>query len=128
VTDAYDRPMPVLWSCPNSDCPPTALAPVDVPDSSEGTGAEAGRLFTADEVAVLLNVPLDSISEWHQEGTGPPGYQTHKAHKESHYRRGDGIRWLADQGVLLAICQSECGGTYRLNAFTTVEDDEDQRP
>jgi hypothetical protein len=75
--------MPVLWSCPNSDCPPTALAPIDVPDSSEGTGAEAERSFTADEVAALLNVPLDTISEWHQEGTGPPGYQTHK---ESHYR------------------------------------------
>ena len=48
----------------------------------------------------MLNVPLDTIYEWHKEGTGPPGYQTHK---ESHYRRGDVIRWLADQGVLLAI-------------------------
>jgi hypothetical protein len=37
------------------------------------------------------------------------------------------LRWLAEQGVLLATCQSECGGTYRLNAFTTVEDDEYQQ-
>jgi hypothetical protein len=117
--------MPVLWSCPNPDCPPTEIAPVDVPESGEGTSAEPERSFTADEVAALLNVPLDTISEWHKEGTGPPGYQTHK---ESHYRRVDVIRWLVDQGVLLAICQSECGGTYRLNAFTTAEDDEDQRP
>jgi hypothetical protein len=125
MTDPYDRPMPVLWSCPNPDCPPTEIAPVDVPESGEETAAEPERSFTADEVAALLNVPLDTISEWHKEGTGPPGYQTHK---ESHYRRVDVIRWLVDQGVLLAICQSECGGTYRLNAFTTAEDDEDQRP
>ena len=118
MTDPYDRPMPVMWSCPNPDCPPTEIAPADVPESGEGTGAEAERSFTADEVAALLNVPLDTISEWHTEGTGPPGYQTHK---ESHYRRSDVIRWLADQEVLLAVCQSECGGTYRLNAFTTVE-------
>jgi hypothetical protein len=101
-----------------SRLPPTEIAPVDVPDDVEGTGPEPERSFTADEVAALLNVPLDTISEWHQEGTGPPGYQTHK---ESHYRRSDVIRWLADQGVLLATCQSDCGGTYRLNAFTTVQ-------
>jgi hypothetical protein len=56
--------------------------------------------------------------EWHREGTGPPGYQTHK---ESHYRRSDVVRWLAEQGVMLAVCQSECGRTYAINAFTTVE-------
>jgi hypothetical protein len=43
-------------------------------------------------------------------------------HKESHYRRSDVVRWLAEQGVMLAVCQSECGGTYALNAFTTAED------
>jgi hypothetical protein len=127
--------MPVMWSCPNPDCPATEIAPVDVPESGEnwasrrrvqraGTGAEPERSFTADEVATLLNVPLDTIDEWHQEGTGPPGYQLHK---ESHYRRSDVVRWLAEQGVVLAVCQSECGGTYRLNAFKTVEDDEDQQ-
>ena len=121
MTDPYDRPMPVLWSCPNPDCPPTEIAPVDVPESGEGTGAGAERSFTADQVAALLNVPLDTISEWHTEGTGPAGYQTHK---ESHYRRSDVVRWLAEQGVLLAICQSECRATYRLNAFTTVEDED----
>jgi len=30
------------------------------------------------------------ISEWHKEGSRPPGY--HKR-KESHYRRADVIRW-----------------------------------
>jgi hypothetical protein len=35
---------------------------------------------------MLLNVPLDTIDQWHQEGTGPPGYQTHK---ESHCQRSD---------------------------------------
>jgi hypothetical protein len=117
-TDPYGRPMSVLWSCPDPNCPPTAIAPVDVPESVEEAGAEAERTFTTDEVAMLLNVPLDTISEWHKEGTGPPGYQMHK---ESHYRRVDVVRWLAEQGVFLATCQSECGGTYRLSAFTTVE-------
>jgi excisionase family DNA binding protein len=111
--------MPVMWSCPNPDCPPTEIAPVDVPESGEGTGAEAEPSFTVDEVAALLNVSLDTISEWHTEGTGPPGYQTHK---ESHYRRSDVVRWLAEQGVVLATCQSACGGTYRLNAFKTMEE------
>ena len=92
VTDPYDRPMPVLWSCPNPDCPPTKIAPVDVPESGERTGAEAERSFTADQVAALLNVPLDTIAEWHTEGTGPAGYQSHK---ESHYRRSDVVRWLS---------------------------------
>ena len=122
MTDPYDRPMPVLWSCPNPGCPPTEKAPIGVPESDDEAGAEPDR-FTADEVAALLNVPLDTIDQWHQEGTGPPGYQTHK---ESHYRRSDVVRWFVEQGVLLAICQSKCGGTYRLNAFTTVEDAEDQ--
>jgi hypothetical protein len=71
---------------------------------------------------MLLNVPLATIHKWHQEGAGLPGYQMHK---ESHYRRVDVVRWLvrwlAEQGVFLATCQSDCGGTYRLSAFTTVE-------
>jgi hypothetical protein len=117
-TDPYDRPMPVLWSCPDPNCPPSAIAPVDVTESDEEAGAESER-FTTDEVAALLNVPLGTIHKWHQEGTGPPGYQTHK---ESRYRRSDVVRWLAEQGVMLAVCQSECGGTYALNAFTTAKD------
>jgi excisionase family DNA binding protein len=113
-----DGAMATLWSCPKSDCPPTEIAPVDVPESGESAGAETERPFTTDEVAALLNVPLDTIYEWHKEGTGPPGYQMHK---ESHYRRSDVVRWLAEQGALLATCQSDCGGIYRLSAFTTVE-------
>jgi hypothetical protein len=67
---------------------------------------------------MLLNVPLATIHKRHQEGAGPPGYQMHK---ESHYRRNDVVRWLAEQGVMLSVCQSDCGGTYRLSGFTTVE-------
>jgi hypothetical protein len=29
---------------------------------------------------------------------------------------------LAEQGVTLAVCQSQCGRTYTINAFTPVED------
>jgi hypothetical protein len=28
--------MATVWSCPTSDCPPTKIAPVDVPESGEG--------------------------------------------------------------------------------------------
>ena len=109
--------MATLWSCPKSDCPPTEVAPVDVPEFGEAAGAGSESPFTTDEVAALLNVPLDTIYEWHKEGTGPPGYQMHK---ESHYRRSDVVRWLPEQGVTLAVCQSECGRTYTRSAFETV--------
>ena len=111
--------MATLWSCPKSDCPPTEIAPVDVPESGEAAGAESERPFTTDEVAALLNIPIDTVHKWHEEGTGPPGYQMHK---ESHYRRSDVVRWLAEQGVMLAVCQSQCGRAYAINAFTPVED------
>ena len=88
---------------------PTATAPEDVPEAGEQAGAEAEARFTTDEVARLLNVPLGTIHQW-QEGAGPPGYQTHK---ESHYRRSDVVRWLAEQGAFLATCQSDCGGTLQ---------------
>ena len=52
-----DGAMATLWSCPKSDCPPTEIAPVDVPESGEAAGAESERPFTTDEVAALLNVP-----------------------------------------------------------------------
>jgi hypothetical protein len=71
------------------------MAPADVSESGEAVGAVSEGRFTTDEVAALLNVPLDSIYWWHQEGTGPPGYQVHK---ESHYRSSDVVRWLAEQG------------------------------
>jgi excisionase family DNA binding protein len=109
--------MATLWSCPKSDCPPTEIAPVDIPESGEAAGAESEPPFTTDEVAALLNVPPDTIYKWHKEGTGPPGYQMHK---ESHYRRSDVVRWLAEQGVTLAVCQSECGSTYTRTAFKAM--------
>jgi len=52
--------MATLWSCPQSDCPPTEIAPVDVPASGEAVGSESERPFTTDEVAALLNVTVDT--------------------------------------------------------------------
>jgi len=103
---------------PQTGRPPTEKVPKDVPASGEAAGAELESPFTTDEVAALLNVPLETISEWRREGTGPPGYQSHK---ESHYRRVDATQWLAEEGVLLATCQSDCGGISRLSAFRTAE-------
>jgi hypothetical protein len=78
-----------LWRCcglaPNGTARPLR----------DAAGAESEPPFTTDEVAALLNVPADTINEWHKEGSGPPGYQKHK---ESHCRRADVIRWLAEQG------------------------------
>ena len=41
-------------------------------------------------------------------------------HKESDYRRSDVVRWLTEQGVTLAVCQSGCGRTYTRGAFETM--------
>jgi hypothetical protein len=85
--------MPVLWPGLR---PPTENAPIDVPESGEEAGVEEERTFTTDEVAMLLNVPLDTIDQWHQEGTGPPGYQTYK---ESHCQRSDIVRWWRSRSI-----------------------------
>jgi len=33
--------MATLWSCPNPDCPPSEIAPVDVPESGEAAATQA---------------------------------------------------------------------------------------
>jgi hypothetical protein len=89
--------MPVMWSCPDPNCPPAAIAPVDVSESGEEAGAESER-FATDEVAMPSMFPFDTIRQWHQEGTGPPGYQMHM---ESHYRK---LAWkIAISSTLLAV-------------------------
>jgi hypothetical protein len=65
--------MAVLWSCSKRDCPPTENAPRDVPESEDAAGAESEPPFTTNEVAALLNVPADTIYEWHKKGSGRPG-------------------------------------------------------
>ena len=80
--------MATLWSCPKSDCPPTEIAPVDIPESGEAAGAESEPPFTTDEVAALLNVPPDTIYKWHKEGTGPPGVSNAQGEPLPKERRG----------------------------------------
>jgi hypothetical protein len=80
--------MATLWSCPKSDCPPTEIAPVDVPESGEAAGAESEPPFTTDEVAALLNVPPDTIYKWHKEGTGPSGLSDAQGEPIPKKRRG----------------------------------------
>jgi hypothetical protein len=71
-----------LWYGPKSGCPPTEIAPLDVPASGEAAGRESEPPFTT-EVAALLNVPLNIIYKWHKEGTGPPGIKrTRRANPE----------------------------------------------
>jgi hypothetical protein len=58
-------------------------------------GAERVRPFTTDEVAALLQVPLDTIHEWHKEGTGTTGIRcTRRAITE-----GVTCPVVAEQGV-----------------------------
>jgi hypothetical protein len=73
--------MATLLSCPKSDCPPTEVAPVHVPESGEGAGAESERAFTTDEVAALLNVPLDRNST---AGRGRPAASVRGVDARSH--------------------------------------------
>src|SRR5215207_3847073 len=45
---------------------PAALVSLVHPVVTDVPGAESQRPFTTDEVAALLNVPLDTIHEWHE--------------------------------------------------------------
>ena len=49
---------PVLWPWANPDCPPIAIAPVEVPDYGESAGGEAEGTFTVDEVGRCSTFPL----------------------------------------------------------------------
>ena len=62
--------MATLWSCPKSDCPPTEIAPLDVPESAEAAGAESERPFTTDEVAALLTMHVSQAGR--VRGRGDP--------------------------------------------------------
>jgi hypothetical protein len=45
-------------------------------------------------------------------------------HKESHYRGSDVVRWwLAEQGLTLAVCHSDCGRAYTRSAFRPCQAD-----
>ena len=59
--------MATLWSCPKSDCPPTEIAPVDIPESGEAAGAESEPPFTTDEVAALLSMHVSQAGRLEEE-------------------------------------------------------------
>jgi excisionase family DNA binding protein len=73
------------------------------------------RLLTTDEVAEWLGVPVSTLYWWRSEGKAPPGFRVGKYVR---YQRTDVLRWLAEQGLELATCGSECGRTYARSAFT----------
>jgi excisionase family DNA binding protein len=121
--DPYGRSMTMLWSCPQAECPPTDKPPRDVEEPGKVANSESNNVLSIQEVAKLLNVPVSTIYAWKRRGEGPP-YD--KVGRKLRYRKSDARKWLAEHLVSRAVCQSECRATYRLNAFTTVED-EDQR-
>jgi excisionase family DNA binding protein len=116
--------MTMLWSCPQAECPPTDKPPRDVEEPAEVADGESQGVLSIEEVAKLLRVPVSAIYAWNRRGVGPPHY---KVGRKLRYRKSNARNWLAEHLVSRAVCSSECGGTYRLNAFTTVEDDEDRQ-
>jgi hypothetical protein len=104
----------VVW--PKSDCPPTEIAPLDVAASGEAAGRESEPPFTT-EVAALLNVPVNIIYKWHKEGTRASGLSNAQGEPIPKKRCGP---VAGEQGVTLAVCQSECGRTYTRTAFKAM--------
>jgi hypothetical protein len=68
---------------------------------------------------MLLKVPLTPSTGGTRKALCTSGLSDTQ---EGHYQRSDVVRCLAEQGVMLAVCQSQCGRTYAINAFTPVED------
>jgi len=85
---------------------------------------ESQDVLSIQEVVKLLKVPVSAIYAWNRRGVGPPHY---KVGRKLRYPKSNARKWLADHLISRAVCQSVCGGTYRLNGFKKVEDDEDQR-
>jgi excisionase family DNA binding protein len=109
---------PVLWSCPNPDCPPTENAPREVEEPGEVAGSVAERSMSISDLAALLKVPVSTIYSWNRQGAGPPYY---KIGKSLRYRGSDVLRWVKVNLVPKAVCTGECGQSYPRRKFTQVE-------
>lgn len=111
--------MTTLWSCPNPGCPPTERAPRDL-EVLDGSAADESRTsLSSKELAEFAGVSLNTVSQWNQQGSGPPYYWigNHIKYRVSHVQQ-----WSRERRAqLAAVCSSECGRTYRRDAFTQIE-------
>jgi hypothetical protein len=110
--------MPVLRSCPDPNCPPTATAPEDVPEAGEQAGAEAEARFTTDEVARLSMFRLAPSTSGTRKAQGLRVIR--------HTRRAitEGATWSGgwrSKGYSWLLAKAIAVGPYRLGGFTTVE-------
>jgi hypothetical protein len=111
--------MTMLWSCPNPGCPPTQSAPRDI-EELDGSAADEPRNFLSpQELAEYAGVSLTTVYGWNKQASGPP-YD--RVGKHIQYRLRDVQQWSSKRRTeLAAVCSSECGRTYRRDAFTQVE-------
>ena len=111
--------MTTLWSCPNPGCPPTESAPRDVEVLNGSAADESRSSLSLDALAEFAGVSLNTVYQWNQQGSGPPYYWVGNHIK---YRLSDVQQWSSERRAqLAAVCSSECGWTYRRDAFTQVE-------
>lgn len=54
-----------------------------------------GRIFTTDETAKLLSVPVGTLRWWRYKGTGPRSFRL--GARKVMYRQDDLYAWLAEQ-------------------------------
>jgi predicted DNA-binding transcriptional regulator AlpA len=111
--------MTTLWSCPNPGCPLTESAPRDVEELNGSAADESRTSLSPKELAEFAGVSLNTVYQWNQRGSGPPYYWLGNHIK---YRLSGVKQWSSERRKqLAAVCSSECGRTYRRDAFTQVE-------
>ncbi len=60
----------------------------------DDSGARQERLWTVQDLAGFLGVPVNTIYKWRSVGGGPPGF---RIGRHVRYRRDDVTTWLADR-------------------------------
>ena len=60
-----------------------------------GAESEASRLWSVQDVAEYLQVPVQTLYSWRTQGYGPPG---RRMGKYVRYRREDVMRWIDQLG------------------------------
>jgi predicted DNA-binding transcriptional regulator AlpA len=80
---------------------------------------ESHTSLSAKELAEFAGVSLNTVDQWNQQSSGPPYYWVGNHVK---YRLSDVQQWSSERRKqLAAVCSSECGRTYRRDAFKEIE-------
>jgi phage terminase Nu1 subunit (DNA packaging protein) len=80
---------------------------------------ESHASLSSKELAEFAGVSLNTVDQWNQQSSGPPYYWVGNHIK---YRLSDVQQWSSERRKqLAAVCSSECGRTYRRDAFKEIE-------